>query len=72
MRILTIASLALGLGAALAGLTGTPAAAARYAVVCIAPGAQACRTACSSNTYTVACYAVVRNGRCFKSCGRVR
>ena len=65
--ILTLVS-----GTVLAAGLATPADAAKYSVACTAQGAPGCSTACSSNTYTVACYARVVNGRCYKSCGRVR
>jgi hypothetical protein len=54
------------------GVFGLPAAAAKYSVICVAPGALACRAACGSNIHTVVCYAVVQNGRCLKYCGRPR
>jgi hypothetical protein len=65
----------LRLGLALAAMLTAglvPVEAAKYAVSCVAEGVPGCKTACSSNTYTVACYARVVNGRCQKSCGRVR
>jgi hypothetical protein len=50
----------------------TPASAAKYSVACVAQGVPGCKTACSSNTHTVACYARVVNGKCQKACGVVR
>jgi hypothetical protein len=64
-----IARLGLALGVVLAA-GPSPVAAAKYAVSCTAT--PSCKTACSSNTYEVACYARVVNGRCEKACGRVR
>ena len=69
MRTLVAVILASTLSAAGLGLSGMPAHAARYNVVCVAQGVAGCRTACSSNTHTVVCYAQVRNGRCYKYCG---
>jgi hypothetical protein len=67
-----IVRLSLVVGALSAALAATPVEAAKYAVACTAQGVPGCSTACSSNTYTVACYARVVNGRCQKACGRVR
>jgi hypothetical protein len=68
MRRLLIVSLPVALGWGALPVIGVPAQAAKHAVSCTAePG---CATACSSNTYVVACYATVRNGRCYKWCGR--
>jgi hypothetical protein len=50
----------LRLGVALAAVLAAslmPAEAAKDAVSCVAEGVPGCKAACSSNTYTVACYA---------------
>jgi hypothetical protein len=72
MRFLLAAMLVGAIGIPTSGMVSTPAKAAKYSVVCVAPGAPRCRTACSSNTHTVVCYASVQNGRCVKYCGRPR
>jgi hypothetical protein len=72
MRLLLSLSVALVLGGAALGFTSTQAEAQRYRVACVAPGYPACRTACGSNRHTVVCYATVRNGRCYRYCGRPR
>ncbi len=48
------------------------AEAARYVAACAVPGVAQCRIVCSSNRVAVACYATIRNGRCFKRCYRGR
>jgi hypothetical protein len=68
MRWFSFLTLAATLGGAALSATGMPAKAAKYSVACTAVAG--CSTACSSNTYAVACYATLRSGRCYKWCGR--
>jgi hypothetical protein len=71
MRWLLSISLAFGMGVTMVSLTGTEAEAQRYRVYCAVRGTN-CIATCGSNTYTVACYARIVNGRCQRWCGRVR
>jgi len=68
MRGLLIKGLAIVLAWGALAVASLPAQAAKHAVSCTA--APGCSTACSSDTHVVACYATIRNGKCYKSCGR--
>jgi hypothetical protein len=72
MRKILIAGAGITLAVATLALTAMMAQAQRYRVTCVAQGVPGCATSCGSNTHTVVCYAQVRNGRCFKYCGRPR
>ena len=51
-------------------LSSGDAGAQRYIARCVAT--PYCRITCTSNRYTVACFARVQYGRCYKRCVRVR